>query len=185
MMIEIETAQITTAIKGSAPHIKRLSALAIGVLSAVSAAAAGSADPKAIIGNISDKIVETVHAEGVQIYECEPDANSTMTWQFREPLATLLSGSRTVGRHFAGPAWEFVDGSRIEAKVIAQVPGATPSDVPQLLLTVTEHHGDGSLSIVDAVQRVNTRGGLFSGACEKQGALHLEPYGADYVFLRR
>jgi hypothetical protein len=34
------------------------------------------------------------------------------------------------------------------------------------------------------VQRLETRGGVFSGECQAVGSLHLEPYSADYVFLK-
>lgn len=127
--------------------------------------------------------VASVHAEGVQIYECKMGKDNTMSWQFREPLATLLRDGATVGRHFVGPSWEFSDGSSIKAKVVDQAPGATQNDIAVLRLEVVEHRGDGVLSKVTAVQRLDTKGGAFSGACDQPGALHLEPYTARYVFL--
>ncbi len=41
----------------------------------------------------------TLHAEGAQIYECKSGADGTLAWVFREPIATLLSEGKTVGRH--------------------------------------------------------------------------------------
>jgi hypothetical protein len=155
----------------------------IGLLTGASVVAANAADLPDSIKDSAGQNVEQVHAEGVQIYECKVDEQGKMSWQFREPLATLMSDGKTVGRHFAGPGWEFSDGSRILGKVAAQAPGATPADIPQLLLTVSQHDGQGTLSEVGAVQRLNTKGGAFSGSCGKIGALHLEPYSADYVFL--
>lgn len=149
--------------------------------SAVGAAAAASLPDG--IGAEGAKIVWQAHAVGVQIYECKADEAGKTAWQFREPLATLMSDGKTIGRHFAGPGWEFADGSRIKGKVIAQAPGASDKDIPLLRLDVVEHGGDGNLSKVDTVQRLNTKGGVFSGACDKAGDLHLEPYSADYVFL--
>lgn len=148
--------------------------------SAVGAAAAALPDG---IGAGDAKIVWQAHAAGVQIYECKADEAGKIAWQFREPLATLMSDGKTIGRHFAGPGWEFADGSRIKGKVIAQAPGASNKDIPLLRLDVVEHGGDGNLSKVDTVQRLNTQGGVFSGACDKAGDLHLEPYSADYIFL--
>lgn len=41
------------------------------------------------------------------------------------------------------------------------------------------------LSGVDEVQRLDTQGGKFAGSCTQEGALHVEPYSARYVFLGR
>jgi hypothetical protein len=127
--------------------------------------------------------IATVHAEGVQIYECKTGSDNKMSWQFREPLATLLQDGTTIGRHFAGPGWEFTDGSTIKGKVASQAPGATQNDIALLRLDVVEHRGDGVLSKVTAVQRLDTKGGVYSGPCDQPGAMHLEPYTARYVFL--
>ncbi|MFK4260038.1 DUF3455 domain-containing protein [Agrobacterium tumefaciens] len=129
-------------------------------------------------------VLETVHARGVQIYECKTGIDGKLTWQFREPLATLMVKGRTVGRHFAGPGWEFEDGSTIKGKVAAQAPGATVKDIPILRLDVVEHKGVGKLSEVSTVQRLETSGGTFSGNCSDVGSIHLEPYSAEYVFLK-
>ncbi|MCJ9719994.1 DUF3455 domain-containing protein [Agrobacterium sp. SHOUNA12C] len=127
--------------------------------------------------------IATVHAEGVQIYECKTGSDNKMSWQFREPLATLLQDGTTIGRHFAGPGWEFADGSTIKGKVGSQAPGATQNDIALLRLDVVEHRGDGVLSKVTAVQRLDTKGGVYSGPCDQPGTMHLEPYTARYVFL--
>jgi hypothetical protein len=156
---------------------------AIAVLMLACAVKAHAADiPEGISAN-GAKIIAQVHAEGLQIYECKADAAGRTSWQFREPLATLISDGKTVGRHFAGPGWEFVDGSRIKGKLASQAPGASERDIPLLRLDVIEHRGEGALSKVDTVQRLNTQGGVFTGACDKAGVLHLEPYTADYIFL--
>ncbi len=124
-----------------------------------------------------------LHAEGVQIYECKADKAGGSTWQFREPLATLLKDGKTVGRHFAGPSWELASGSAVVGKVETQAPGATPKDIAVLKLTVAERRGAGELDKVTTVQRLETKGGAFSGACSMPGMFHLEPYSAYYVFL--
>ncbi|TXI05504.1 MAG: DUF3455 domain-containing protein, partial [Rhizobium sp.] len=54
---------------------------------------------------------------------------------------------------------------------------------PVLRLDVIQHDGSGDLSSVDTVQRLNTKGGIFTGPCDKVGEMHSEPYSADYVFL--
>ena len=45
--------------------------------------------------------VAIIHAEGAQIYECNADKGGKVTWQFREPIATLLLNGKTIGRHYA------------------------------------------------------------------------------------
>ena len=63
--------------------------------------------------------VVTTQAVGAQVYECKADAAGKLTWQFREPIASLVISGKTVGRHYAGPFWEMADGSAIKAKAVA------------------------------------------------------------------
>ena len=130
-------------------------------------------------------IVAVARGEGAQIYECKADAEGRLAWQFREPIATLIRNDETVGRHYAGPSWAFDDGSVIIGKVAASAAGATPRDIAWLRLDVIAHHGNGELSAVTTVQRINTEGGAMTGACKRAGAFLVVPYAADYVFLRQ
>ncbi len=129
--------------------------------------------------------VLTVHAEGAQVYECKPVTDGKLAWSFREPIATLIADGRTVGRHYAGPNWEHVDGSAVTARAAGNAAGATPADIPWLKLEVISHRGAGVLGNVTTVQRINTSGGQLSGFCDKAGALKSAAYSADYVFLHR
>jgi len=52
-------------------------------------------------------------------------------------------------------------------------------------MEVTGQRGNGVLSQVTTVQRINTKGGALKGPCESAGAFHSVPYSADYVFLRK
>jgi hypothetical protein len=126
----------------------------------------------------------TLHAEGAQLYQCEPDASAHTAWSFREPIATLIDDGKTVGRHFAGPTWELDDGGMVKGKLSASLPGADSHDIPLLKLTVSEHRGAGALTGVSLILRLNTHGGALKGACATAGELRAEPYSADYVFLR-
>jgi hypothetical protein len=134
--------------------------------------------------------IATVHAEGAQIYVCKqtseesPSQLPALTWQFREPIAALSSNGMSIGRHYAGPNWDYFDGSGVKGKVVASTPGATENDIPWLKLDVVEHRGHGILSSVTAVQRINTKGGVALGACETAGSSLIVPYSADYVFVR-
>jgi hypothetical protein len=96
-----------------------------------------------------------------------------------------MADGKTVGRHYAGPNWEHVDGSAVAAKAAGNAAGATPNDIPWLKLEVTSQRGSGILSGITTVQRINTSGGKLDGACDKAGSTRSVPYSADYVFLRK
>src|SRR6185437_7555852 len=132
-----------------------------------------------------ETVVLTTHAEGAQVYECKAGPDGKLSWVFREPIATLMADGKTVGRHYAGPNWEHVDGSVVTAKTAGSAPGATANDIAWLKLEVIAHRGSGVLSGVTTVQRINTAGGKLDGACEKAGATRSAPYSADYVFLKK
>jgi hypothetical protein len=127
----------------------------------------------------------TLHAQGSQVYECMTDISGKLAWQFREPIATLLVGDRTVGRHYSGPTWELADGSAVMAKVTGRAPAETVRDIPLLRLEVTTQRGAGELSGISTIQRLNTRGGVAQGPCERAGAFLSVPYSADYAFFKR
>jgi hypothetical protein len=132
-----------------------------------------------------ETVVLSVHAEGAQVYECKAGADGKLTWVFREPIATLFVDGKTVGRHYAGPNWEHIDGSAVVGKAAGNAPGATADDIPWLKLQVTTSRGNGVLTGVTTVQRINTKGGKFDGACDKAGNFKSAPYSADYVFLKK
>jgi hypothetical protein len=126
-----------------------------------------------------------MHAEGAQVYQCKADASGKLAWQFREPIATLLVDGKTLGRHYAGPDWELVDGSAVSGKVAGRAPGATAKDIPLLKLDVTSQRGTGRLTGVATIQRLNTKGGVGEGPCGTAGAFLGVPYSADYTFLKQ
>ena len=119
------------------------------------------------------------------MYECKAGADGKPMWSFREPIATLLVDGKTIGRHYAGPNWEHMDGSAVVGKATGSAPGKTASDIPWLKLEVVEARGTGALAGATAVQRINTQGGQHEGACDKAGATFAAPYAADYVFLKK
>ncbi|UII73503.1 DUF3455 domain-containing protein [Pseudomonas sp. HN11] len=157
--------------------------LIVLVICAIDAQRAQAQDlPEAATG-AAKRVLMTVRAAGVQIYTCAQDSSGQLTWQFREPLATLMVNGKTVGRHFAGPTWQLDDRSAVVGKVIAQAPGASAQDIALLRLDVVSHQGEGGLAQVVAVERLHTLGGVFNGGCAQVGELHLAPYSADYRFL--
>lgn len=132
-----------------------------------------------------ETLIATVHAIGAQVYECKTNSDSKPTWQFREPVATLVIDDKTVGHHFAGPVWVMADGSAVSAKVSAQAPGVTENDIPLLRLDVAARHGSGLLSGVTTVQRLNTHGGRADTSCDSPGTFLSVPYSADYAFYKK
>ena len=120
-----------------------------------------------------------------EVYDCKAGADGKLAWTFREPIATLLLDGKTVGRHYAGPSWEHLDGSAVVGKVAGRAPGSTARDIPWLKLDVTERRGSGLLAAATTIQRIATSGGLAEGACDKAGSLLSVPYAADYVFLKK
>ena len=50
---------------------------------------------------------------------------------------------------------------------------------------VNGRRGNGVLTPVTTVQRINTNGGKLDGACDAAGRFKSAPYSADYVFLRK
>ena len=129
--------------------------------------------------------IQYLHAQGAQVYECKVGASGKLAWYFREPIATLLVGGRTVGRHYAGPNWELDDGSAITGKVLGSTPGATPKDIPLLKLEVVARHGAGGLADVTTIERINTKDGVAEGPCQTAGAFLSMPYSADYAFYKK
>jgi len=171
---------------------RRFSPLAAaGLLAALSAAPLGQAqtvpaasETVAVPPGMS--VLATLHAQGAQIYECRAGADGRLAWQFREPVATLLEGGRTVGRHYAGPSWEMADGSAILlGRVAGRLPGAGANDIPWLRLEIAERRGTGSVPLASSTEilRVNTSGGVADDGCPAAGALRSLPYAADYLFL--
>ena len=57
------------------------------------------------------------------------------------------------------PRWQ-----RSGSQISSRSPGATASDIPWLKLSVTSARGNGALSGVTTVQRINTKGGAAEGA---------------------
>ena len=168
--------------------MKFLRAIMLGVCSFALAsvpAAQLSAHVPAALDAPNVVVVARVHAEGAQIYQCSLDASQKLAWKAREPIATLISEGTTVGRHYAGPTWEYADGSALSGRVVSSAPGVTSDDIPWLKLEVTAQRQEGKLTGTNIVQRLNTRGGVAAGPCETAGSYRSVPYSADYVFLRK
>ena len=173
------------------PFLLGLIALLGSILVAGAAVPAGAGPrppqvPEAIRVPAGQKVVLDVTGKGVQIYDCKPSATNpaALVWTFREPAAVLSRrGGHPVGIHFAGPTFESFDGSAVVGARPKSVQ-PDPTAIPWLLLEADTHRGDGVLSQVDFIQRIETRGGLApAGTCDPAAdATVAVPYRARYVF---
>jgi len=166
--------------------MRRTATIVVVLLPTLFAGAAVAQTPlPAAIAAPGETMVLTVHAVGMQYYDCKPGADGKLVWTFNSPEATLMEDNKVVGHHGAGPTWELLDGSSITGKAVANAPGTSANDVPWLKLEVASHKGSGQLADVITVQRINTVGGVLKGSCDREKAGEGMPYAADYVFLRK
>ena len=104
---------------------------------------------------------------------------------FRAPEADLFGKrGRIAGSHYAGPTWEGLDGSTVVAGRVAGVT-VDATAIPWLLLQATSNTGDGRMSDVTFIQRLETVGGLAPATgCDAAhiGAVADVPYTALYAF---
>jgi hypothetical protein len=126
-------------------------------------------------------------AIGVQIYTCSATATG-YGWVFTGPEATLYKQNGNVaGKHYlgpTGPTWQYLDGSKVVGSKIAAFT-ADPTAIPELLLKAVSHDGDGRMSDVTYIQRLDTVGGLApSTGCDASavGNTARVDYTATYFF---
>jgi hypothetical protein len=133
----------------------------------------------------SEQLLVQVHAKGDQVYTCASDAGQFI-WTLKAPDAQLFDkDGKPFGKHFAGPAWEANDGSRVTGKAVASVPSPDADSIAWLLVNVVSHEGKGVLSRATTIQRLNTKGGKApASGCDAShvGQEVRAPYSADYLF---
>ena len=171
------------------PTLHFLAALPFAaLLTAVGGARA--ADAPRVPANLAvppGQVVATdVYARGVQIYDCKPakDDPARFEWVFRSPQADLFDDDgQLVGRHYAGPTWEWPDGTRVVGAAAAQAPAPSADAIPWLLLSVKSTAGSGALARTVSVQRLETAGGKApAGNCQPAVSEVRVPYTATYYF---
>jgi hypothetical protein len=142
--------------------------------------------PDAIQTHPGEQAVLVAHATGSQIYACRFGADGKFAWTLKAPDAELKDGNgRVIGSHFAGPSWKLNDGSQVTGKAAAHVDSDDPSSIQWLRVDVVSHSGEGALSKVTTIQRVNTHGGKPpAGGCDEshRDAETESSYTADYYF---
>ncbi len=158
----------------------------VAFLLAVPVSADAPADPPTPDGQV---VLFKLHAEGVQIYECKvinPNARALRyQWVLTGPDAVLTDDKGgKFGKHYAGPAWEGSDGSKVIAALPPVETTPKPPAVPWLLLKAMSHEGDGKFSKVTYIHRVDTEGGAAPDAPDAvyRGDELRVPYKATYIF---
>jgi hypothetical protein len=142
--------------------------------------------PKELQPPANEQLLLQVHAQGDQIYSCKADG-AQFVWTLKAPEAQLFDKSgKPFGKHFAGPSWEANDGSKVTGKAVANAPSPEADSIPWLLVAVASHSGEGVLSRVTTIQRINSKGGKApASGCDAAHANQeaRAPYSADYVFF--
>jgi hypothetical protein len=129
-----------------------------------------------------------VSATGVQIYTCGRNDAGAWTWMFKAPEAALLDARRTqIGKHYAGPSWEGMQGGKIVGAVRGNAPAPTAGAIPWLLLDVKSREGSSVFTQAKGILRISTNGGVAPAqGCDEAHASQEArvPYTATYVFLK-
>ena len=68
--------------------------------------------------------------------------------------------------------------------MVSKAPGTTAKDIAWLKLSVKDPPKSGPAAGATTVLRIDTKGGVFEGACDSEGELHAEPYTATYLFVK-
>ncbi len=143
--------------------------------------------PAALAPADDQDLAFVLNATGVQEYTCQATATG-FAWSFVAPDADLYlqhEDDTIVGHHFAGPTWEYEDGSFVVGKKAAAAqPDKTA--IPWLLLVAVSHGGeDGRMTPVTSIQRLVTVGGIApASGCDAahNGTAANVDYTASYYF---
>jgi hypothetical protein len=129
-----------------------------------------------------------VSAAGGQVYTCTYNPAGATGWILKGPDAQLFDlQNKPVGKHYAGPTWEGLDGGKVVGELKTSMPAPVDKAVPWLLLNAKSHEGPGAFAQAQAIVRIGTTGGTApSDGCDetRTGQELRVPYTAIYVFLK-
>jgi Protein of unknown function (DUF3455) len=176
--------QVASKIAGSSRALRRV---LVAVVFAAVAIRSHSAEPQTLPSvpetlkpPAGEHLRAHAHASGQQIYTCDGSK-----WILSGPDAKLFDeAGRKMGSHFAGPTWRWLDGSEVTGRPISSA-APNPDSIPWLLLTATGHTGNGVLTNISSIQRLQTKGGKApaSGcAPSDKGEQTRISYTAEYYF---
>jgi hypothetical protein len=133
-------------------------------------------------------IFRVVSAKGVQVYTCTRKPAGAAGWVLRGPDAQLFDPqNKPVGKHYAGPTWEGLDGGKVVGEAKASMQAPVEKAIPWLLLRIKSREGSGAFTQAQAIVRMGTTGGTApsDGCDEARAGRELRvPYTAIYVFLK-
>lgn len=160
--------------------------LLLAAMAGVRAQSASQDDvPTQLKPSVEQALAAEAHAKGFQVYTCKDDGKG-FNWTLKGPDAELFDkAGKKVGRHFAGPTWEWNDKSQVTGKMLTSSPSPDSDSVAWLLLVATGHSGEGVLANVTNIQRLNTKGGKAPATgCDAAhaGQETRAAYEADYFF---
>jgi len=133
-------------------------------------------------------IFRVVSATGVQVYTCARNPAGAIGWIHKGPDAQLFDPqNKPVGKHYAGPTWEGLDGGKVVGEVKTSMPAPVDKAVSWLLLGTKSREGSGAFTEAQAIVRMETTGGTAPGdGCDdaRAGQELRVPYTAIYIFLK-
>ena len=163
---------------------------AVGIAALAQPASAQTASPEIPAALNPDHLAVylEVPATGVQIYVCGKNPAGAWAWNFKAPEAALSDTKmKPLGKHYAGPSWEGLDGGKVMGAVKANMPAPAAGAIPWLLLDIKSREGTGAFTDAKAIVRLNTSGGAAPGpGCDEAhaGSESRVPYTATYLFLK-
>lgn len=146
--------------------------------------------PAAVSVPDGHKVAMITTGIGDLTYECRAKASmpSQWEWVFAGPDAMLYDmNKKMVGKYYGGPTWEAADGSKVGGKQLAVAPSPNSSAIPLQLVQATPSIGNGMMTGVSYIQRLNTIGGVAPvDTCGESlaGTKRTIKYQADYVFYK-
>jgi hypothetical protein len=145
--------------------------------------------PEAMRVPAPETVTAKASARGAQVYECQRGDDARYAWKLVGPDAVLTDASGApFGKHYAGPTWEALDGSKVVGVVKEKADAPRAGAIPWLTLTAKSTEGTGKLAKVTSIQRVDTVGGVApAGGCDagSSGTRQGVPYEATYYFYSR
>ena len=138
----------------------------------------------------ANTLVLETKASGTIEYQCskEKDPLTTYKWTMAGPKAELSSrGGEKIGDYSGPPArWAHKDGSFVTGSQVAVSPNGS-KNIPLQLVKADVAGGQGALTGVSYVQRVNTQGGVAPAkkcSADNDGEKAEVSYKAEYRFWK-
>jgi hypothetical protein len=174
----------------SLPRLTAMIAAGASLLAAAGGSSAKDAmvDVPAALNPNKLSIFRVVSATGAQVYTCSRNPAGARSWLLKGPEAQLFDlENKPVGKHYAGPTWEGLDGGTVVGEIKASMRAPVDKAIPWLLVDAKSHKGSGGFAEARAIVRLETNGGAApdDGCDEAHAGQELRvPYSAVYAFLK-